>query len=165
MIGAAPRVDAPAELRARLADLYAAYDAALGEGRYEDWPGFFTERCVYKIIARENHAAGLPVGLVYAESRGMLADRVAALRKTMLYAPRLVRGLTTGIRLEAAAAGELRLSASFATFETMLNEPSTVFLCGRLYDRVVEDAGELRFAERLCVTDATLVPGSLIFPI
>jgi len=40
-----------------------------------------------------------------------------------------------------------------------------VFLCGRFYDRVVEDGGALRFAERICVTDSTLVPTSLIFPI
>jgi hypothetical protein len=35
----------------------------------------------------------------------------------------------------------------------MLNEPSSVFLCGRLYDRVVEDGGALRFAERIVVLD------------
>jgi salicylate 5-hydroxylase small subunit len=47
----------------------------------------------------------------------------------------------------------------------MLNEPSTVFLVGRHYDRVVDDHGILRFAERICVADSTLVPTSLIFPI
>ena len=47
----------------------------------------------------------------------------------------------------------------------MLNEPSTVFLCGRIYDRVVDDFGALRFAERIVVTDATNVPLSLVFPI
>ena len=59
----------------------------------------------------------------------------------------------------------LRLSSSFALFRTMLDEPSSGFLCGRVYDRVVEDAGELRFAERIVVTDATNVPVSLAFPI
>jgi salicylate 5-hydroxylase small subunit len=47
----------------------------------------------------------------------------------------------------------------------MLNEPSTVFLVGRYYDRVVDDDGALRFAERICVSDSTLVPTSLIFPL
>ena len=67
--------------------------------------------------------------------------------------------------LRALAADGMRLSANFAVFQTLLNGPTTVFLCGRYYDRVVEDAGALRFAERICVTDATLVPTSLIFPI
>ena len=43
----------------------------------------------------------------------------------------------------------MRLSASFALFQAMLNEPSQVFLCGRLYDRIVDDDGALHFAE-LC---------------
>jgi 3-phenylpropionate/cinnamic acid dioxygenase small subunit len=152
-------------LRARLADLYGAYDDALNEARYEDWPEFFTDACVYKITARENYDAGLPVGLIYAESRGMLADRVAAIRKTMLYAPRLMRNLTSGIVLRSIDAEGMRLSASFAAFQTMLNEPSQVFLCGRFHDRVVDEGGTLRFAERICVADATLVPTSLIFPL
>jgi 3-phenylpropionate/cinnamic acid dioxygenase small subunit len=165
MIAAAPGLEASAELRTRLADLYGAYDEALGEGRYESWPEFFTETCTYKIISRENYDAGLPIGLVGAESRAMLADRVAAMRKTMLYAPRVMRNLTSGIVLHAIAPDGMRLNASFAVFQTLLNEPSATFLCGRYYDRVVEDAGTMRFAERLCVTDATLVPTSLIFPI
>ena len=165
MIAVAPGLRASAALRARLADLYGAYDEALAEGQYERWPEFFTEACLYKIIPRENYDAGLPVALIYAESRAMLTDRVAALRKTILYAPRLVRKLTGGIVLRSLDADGMRLSASFTLFQTLLNEPSTVFLCGRHYDRVVEDAGALRFAERICVTDATLVPTSLIFPI
>ena len=165
MIAAAPGLDASAELRARLADLYAAYDDALDEGDYERWPEFFTDSCLYKVIPRENYDAGLPLGLMHAESRAMLADRIAAMRKTTLYAPRLVRRIVGSIVLRAIEADGMRLSASFALFQTMLNEPSTVFLCGRLYDRIVEDAGALRFAERICVTDSTLVPTSLIFPI
>jgi len=165
VIAAAPGVRAPVALRSRLADLYGAYDEALAEGQYESWPEFFTETCVYKITSRENYDSDLPIGLIYAESRAMLRDRVAALRKTLLYAPRMVRNLTGGTVLRALAADGMRLSASFAVFQTLLNEPTTVFLSGRYYDRVVEDAGALRFAERICVTDATLVPTSLIFPI
>ncbi|HYM73966.1 MAG TPA: aromatic-ring-hydroxylating dioxygenase subunit beta [Stellaceae bacterium] len=165
MIAVASGLRAPAALRARLADLYGAYDEALAEGQYERWPDFFTETCLYQIIPRENYASGLPVALIHAESRAMLTDRVAALRKTILYAPRIVRNLTGGIMLRSIDADGLRLGASFAVFQTLLNEPSTVFLCGRYYDRVVEESGTLRFAERICVTDATLVPTSLIFPI
>ena len=149
----------------RLADLYAAYDDALGEGDFERWPEFFTENCLYKVIPRETHELGLPLGLMQAESRAMLVDRVAALRKTTLFAPRLVRRLVSSITLRAATSDGMRLTASFALFQTMLNEPSQVFLCGRLYDRVVDDGETLRFAERICVTDATLVPTSLVFPI
>ena len=165
MIAAAPGVGAEIELRVRLADLYAAYDGALDEGDWERWPEFFTENGVYKILPRENFDQGLPAAMVYCESRAMLADRVVALREALVFAPRLVRRMTGAPRLRAIEPGGMRLGASFALFQTMLNEPSSVFLCGRIYDQVVEDAGMLRFAERIVVTDATNVPLSLIFPI
>jgi salicylate 5-hydroxylase small subunit len=153
------------ELRQRLADLYAGYDAALDEGEYERWPGFFVEAGIYKITPRENYDSGLPVAMVFCESRAMLADRVVAIRETTLYAPRIIRRVMGAPSLLAIEGGEMRLAQSFALFETMLNETSTVFLCGRCYDRVADDAGTLKFAERVCVTDATNIPLSLIFPI
>ena len=165
MIAAAPGLDAAPELRLRLADLYAAYDSALDEGELEHWPDFFTEHCLYQVLPRENYDAGLPAAVMYAESRAMLADRVVALRNAMFFAPRIIRRLNGNIRLRAIEPEGMRLSASFALFQTMLNEPSELLLCGRFYDRVVEDAGVLRFAERICVTDATSVLTSLIYPI
>ena len=54
-------VAASVELRQRLADLYAGYDAALDEGEYARWPHFFVEAGIYKITPRENYDAGLPV--------------------------------------------------------------------------------------------------------
>jgi 3-phenylpropionate/cinnamic acid dioxygenase small subunit len=165
MIAVVPGVFASPELRARLADLYGAYDEALGDGEWERWPDFFTEDCIYRIIPRENYDAGLPICFVEGESRGMLADRVAAIRKTTLYAPRIVRRLTGSILLRSIDPDGCRLSSSFASFQTMLNEPTGPFLSGRFYDRIVEDGGELRFAERICVTDSTLIPTSLIFPL
>jgi salicylate 5-hydroxylase small subunit len=47
----------------------------------------------------------------------------------------------------------------------MLDEPSAVFLCGQDHDRVVEEGGALRFAERICVYDSTIVPASLVYPV
>ena len=54
------------------------------DGALERWPEFFTEACVYKVIPRENVEQGLPVALIYCESRDMLVDRVVAMRETAL---------------------------------------------------------------------------------
>jgi 3-phenylpropionate/cinnamic acid dioxygenase small subunit len=162
---AARGLDAAPELRLRLADLYAAYDTALDEGELERWPDFFTEQCLYQVLPRENYDAGLFAALIYAESRAMLVDRVVALKETMFFAPRIIRRLTGTVCLRAIEPDGMRLAASFALFQTMVNEPSELLLCGRYYDRVVDDGGALRFAERICVTDATSIPTSLIYPI
>lgn len=79
--------------------------------------------------------------------------------------PRIVRHLTSNIRLRTIAADRLRLTASFALYQTMTDQPSELFLCGRYYDRVMEDEGSLRFSERICVYDSTVVPTSLVYPV
>lgn len=165
MIAAAAGLDAPLELRARLADLYAAYDNALNDGALEQWPALFSDPCVYKVIPRENYEQGLPVAVISCESRDMLFDRVVALRETALYAPRIVRRMTSGICLRAIEPGGMHLTANFALFQTMPDQPSVLFLCGRFQDRVAEDGGILRFAERLCIYDSTIVPTSLVYPV
>ena len=165
MIAAAYELTVDLELRARLADLYCAYDDALNDGALERWPELFTEACVYKVIPRENFEQGYPVALIYCESRNMLVDRVVALRETALFAPRIARRISSGVCLRAIEPDGLRLTASFAVFQTMQDQPSELFLCGRSQDRVVDDAGTLRFAERLCIYDSTIVPTSLVYPI
>jgi 3-phenylpropionate/cinnamic acid dioxygenase small subunit len=162
---AAPGLGAPLKLRARLADLYCAYSDTLDDGELERWPDFFTESCLYKVLPRENFERELPIALIYCESRDMLVDRVVALRETALYVPRIVRHLTSNIRLRAIEPSGLRLTASFALFQTMPDQPSEIFLCGKYHDRVIEDGGDLRFAERICVYDSTVVPTSLVYPV
>jgi 3-phenylpropionate/cinnamic acid dioxygenase small subunit len=165
MIAAVSGLDVSLSLRARLADLYCGYDDALNDGEPERWPSMFTEACVYKVLPRENYERGLPIAVMYCESRAMLTDRVVALRETALYAPRIVRRVTSGICVRAADGDGWRLTANFALFETLQNQPSTLFLCGRSYDKVVDDSGDLRFSERLCVYDSTIIPASLVYPI
>jgi 3-phenylpropionate/cinnamic acid dioxygenase small subunit len=165
MIAAAFGLEVGLELRARLTDLYCAYDNALNDGALERWPELFVETCIYKVIPRENVERGFPVALIYCESRDMLVDRVVALRKTALYAPRIARRITGGVTLRSIEADGLHLTANFTVLQTMPDQPSQLFLCGCCRDRVVEDGDALRFAERLCIYDSTIVPTSLVYPI
>jgi 3-phenylpropionate/cinnamic acid dioxygenase small subunit len=160
-----PRRLPPAELRAALAELYAEYQGCLNEERFEDWPDFFTESCVYKIVPRENFERGLPLATWLCESRGYLLDRVTAIRKTSVYAPRAIRRLVSGIRFGDWQDGALAVRADYAAFETLLDDVTRVFNVGVYHDRIVHDAGRLKFREKICVFDSVLVPNSLIFPL
>ena len=95
----------------------------------------------------------------------MQVDRVVALRETAQFAPRIARRITSGVCVRSIEPDGLRLTASFAVFQTMPDQPSALFLCGSCQDRVVEDGGALRFAERLCIYDSTIVPTSLVYPV
>ncbi|HYY05853.1 MAG TPA: aromatic-ring-hydroxylating dioxygenase subunit beta [Candidatus Limnocylindria bacterium] len=155
----------PERLRLEVEELYYDYVEALDEGELERWPEFFTEVCLYKIVPRENVERGLPLALMLCESRGMLRDRVAAVRQANVYAPRTWRHLLSNIRLKGQEGETLRVQANYAVFETLIDEETRLLNVGRYVDRIVRDGGALRFAEKLCIFDSVLVPGSLVYPI
>jgi salicylate 5-hydroxylase small subunit len=155
----------PAELRFEIADLYAEYAACLDEGRFEEWPDFFTEDCTYKIVPRENFDRGLPLCTVWAESRGALQDRVVGITQTMMYLPHYWRHLVGPIRIREAGSDGIAAEANYAVFRTTPDEPSEVFQVGRYLDRIVREDGRLRFREKLCVFDTLTIGNSLIYPI
>lgn len=152
-------------LRLEIEDLYAAYAACLDDGELERWPEFFTEQCRYEIIPRENFARGLPLAVMRCESRAMLADRVAALRRTSVYGPRAMRHLISVVRVTAVDGAIVSAQANYAILQTLPDEETTVFNAGRYLDRLVREQGALRLLERLCIFDSVLIPGSLVFPI
>ena len=152
-------------LRLEVEDLYSEYCAALDEERYEDWAALFTEACLYRIVPRDNHDRGLPLAVMHCESRLMLQDRVVAIRETAYYAPRYLRHIVSGIRVDAAPDGGIGGLANYLVLQTLREQPTTLFNAGRYRDVIVRDDGKLRFRERLCIFDSIVVPNSLIVPL
>src|SRR5262245_20503310 len=155
----------PGELRLELEELYAGYSACLDEERFEDWPAFFTDPCVYQIVPRDNFERGLPLATWLCESRGYLLDRVTAIRKTAVYAPRYLRRMVSGIRALGWSDGLLEVRANYLALETLQDELTRVFNVGQYRDKLVVDGGKLKFREKLCIFDSILVPNSLIYPL
>lgn len=141
------------------------YVHALDAGELEDWPGFFTTDGVYKILPRENHENGHPIAVMYCEGRGMMQDRVAAIRETLLFAPRTLRHITGNTRILGIERGAIRAQTNYAVFESTRDRNTEVFNAGRYLDRVTVDDGALRYRERLCVYDSSWIPTSLIYPL
>ena len=152
-------------LRFEIEDLYAAYAECLDDGELERWPDFFTDECLYKIIPRENFERDLPLAVMMCESKRMLQDRVEALRRTSVYAPRALRHLLSGIHIKGHEDGIIRVQASYAVLQTLTDEDTRVFNAGKYLDRLVRDGDGLKFKEKLCVFDSVVVPGSLIYPL
>ncbi|MGH6708783.1 MAG: aromatic-ring-hydroxylating dioxygenase subunit beta [Bradyrhizobium sp.] len=147
-----------------LRGFYDDYMETLDDGRLDDWPEFFVEDCLYRIIPRENFEAGYTLCTIQAESRGMLVDRVQGIQSTQMYAPRYYRRFYTGLRLKGEDATATRARQNVLVVQTMLNKPSQIVLCGVSHDVIVRDAGGLRFKERILVFDSEMIPNSLIYP-
>jgi len=141
-----------------------AYLDCLDELRLAEWPEFFTETCIYRVIPRENFEAGRSLCTIYAESRGMLEDRVTGLTRTQMYAPRHYRRFVSGLRIVGAEGEGLRLRSNILMVQTLVDRQSEIVLSGVAHDLVVRDEGRLRYRERVVVFDSEMVPNSLIYP-
>ncbi|HUK58742.1 MAG TPA: aromatic-ring-hydroxylating dioxygenase subunit beta [Stellaceae bacterium] len=152
-------------LRLEIEAFHGAYCAALDEGRIADWPRFFTLDALYRITARENEEAGLPVGLVYCEGRAMLEDRALALAKTEMFAPRYLRHYVSNVRVLGSDAGVISAAANYLVLQTLVDRPTTIHQAGRYHDRFVRDGGHLLLRERHCVYDTLVIDNALVLPV
>ena len=96
-----------ADLLPLVSQLNADYARAIDDDRLEAWPDFFVEPCVYKITSADNHRRGHEVGVVYADSKGMLRDRVTALREANIYERQSYRHLVGLPAILGEAADEI----------------------------------------------------------
>lgn len=157
---------APIDLRAALDALLADYVYVLDEDALDEWPDFFVEDCVYKVVPRENYDMDLPLAVLSCEGQGMLRDRVTAIRETLLFEPRVLRHVTSGMRvLGIDTDGSVRCQTNYVVYENTADQTNSVFSVGRYMDRVVSDAGRLKYAEKLCVFDTSVIDTSLIYPL
>ena len=152
-----------ADLLFRLAALNAAYARCIDDDRLEDWPELFLERCTYKITSAENLRRGYAAGIVYADSRAMLRDRVAALREANIYERQTYRHIVGMPALREA--GTIAAETPFLVVRTMRDGRMDLFATGVYLDRVQDDAGALRFAERIVVCDSSRVDTLLAIPL
>ncbi len=160
-------VSASLLLRLEVQDHFERYADTLDRGDFEAWPEFFSEACLYQVIPRENWDRGLPLAAIRCESRGMLRDRVTAIRSTMMYEPRYLRHLVSGVRVSGSGdeTGALAARANYGVFETLVDEPTHILQTGYYEAELVRHGAALLFRRLSCVFDSVVVPNSLVYPI
>jgi 3-phenylpropionate/cinnamic acid dioxygenase small subunit len=149
----------------RVSRLNADYARAIDDDRLEHWPEFFTDPCLYKITSADTYRRGLEGGLVYADSRGMLQDRVTALREANIYERQAYRHLVGLPAVSAGDDGAVRAETPFLVVRVMRDGTMDLFATGRYVDAMVDDGGTLRFRERLVVCDSSRVDTLLAIPL
>jgi anthranilate 1,2-dioxygenase small subunit/terephthalate 1,2-dioxygenase oxygenase component beta subunit len=146
-----PRVE---DLTARLVDLNAAYARAIDNEEFERWPEFFHASCLYKVTTADNVARGMESGIMYADSRAMLQDRVTALRKANIYERQRYRHIIGLPFVLGEGSGTVDVETPFLIVRIMRDGTMSVFSTGCYRDKVAaDDTGVLRFAERIVVCD------------
>lgn len=156
-----------AAVEREVAHLLAAYVHCIDDGRYEEWPAFFTEQCAYRVTSQRSLDQRLPLSLIDCESRAMLADRVMSLRRANVYEPHRYRHtLGPSLHLAPDASGALRVRTGFTVFRTMDSGVAGFFVSGVYDDEIVRhEDGRLRFRSRLVVLDSSRVDTLIVIPI
>ena len=150
--------------RERVEELHARYAHALDDDRLEDWPNFFTERGLYRIVTAENEARGLPAPILYAEGRPMLRDRVQSLRHANIYEPQRYRHILSSVLIEATDKNHAKSTASFLVVRIMENGETMLFASGRYVDRIAL-APEPLYEERIVICDSRRFDTLLAIPL
>jgi 3-phenylpropionate/cinnamic acid dioxygenase small subunit len=152
-------------VRLGIHELIAAYVDCIDEDRLEDWPDFFVEQCRYVVTSRASYEASLPHGVMYAASRGMLADRVTALRQANIFEPHRYRHIVGPIRIGRVDETVAQVHSNFITVRIMHDGEMSLFAAGRYLDRIDLTSRPYRFLERLVVLDSQKIDTLLVIPL
>lgn len=143
----------------------AAYARCIDNGNLDAWPDFFEESCTYKITSADNYAQGLAAGIVFANSRAMLLDRVAALREANVYERHAYRHFLGQPWIVSEEADEARSETSFLVVRIMRDGTTDVFATGRYLDVYKLNGGAPKLSERIVVCDSSRFDTLLALPL
>lgn len=157
-----PQADAP---YVEMLALYADYAVALEERRFEDWPGYFTENCLYEVQSRENRDLELPGALILCDTRAMIEDRITVLRDTLTYPFLHIRHLVANLRVLEAAPEFWRTSASYLVLHSTEEGETRIYSTGKYEDEIVREDDGLKFRKKIVIADTFAIDNLLAVPL
>ena len=119
-----------------IARAQADYARCIDDDRLEEWPDPFHGACLYKITTAENEREGLAPAIIFANSRGMLNDRVSALREANIYERQRYRHILGQPSILHEGGGEVRSETPFLVARIMQDGETDIFATGRYLDRL-----------------------------
>jgi anthranilate 1,2-dioxygenase small subunit len=149
----------------RILALHAAYIRCIDHNELESWPDFFLEQCLYKVTTAENHKLGFPAGIIYADTKGMLIDRVQALRQANIYEKQSYRHILGLPNIVRNGGAEAESETPFLVVRIMHDGQSDIFATGVYLDVVRADGNDLKFASRVVVCDSSRVDTLMALPL
>lgn len=149
----------------RISRTQADYARCIDDGRLEEWPSFFAEKCLYKVTTAENLRQGLEAGIIYADSRAMLTDRVSALREANIYERHAYRHILGAPAILSEGGPEIRSETPFMIARIMRDGTTELFATGRYLDRYRLDGDALLLTERIVACDSSRIDTLLALPL
>lgn len=159
------RAIAPDMLHHRIVQAQAAYARCLDDQGGEGWADCFDETCFYIVTTAENHQNGLEAGLMYADSKGMLKDRIAALKEANIYERHTYRHLMGQPMITGQNGALVQAVTPFMVARIMRTGETILFATGRYFDSYVMGEDRVLLRERKVVCDSNRVDTLLALPL
>lgn len=153
------------QLRYEVEELIHAYVQCIDDNDLEAWPDFFTEKCDYKVIPRENADQNLPVSVMFCDSKGMLRDRIVALRNANVFAPHFYRHLVSNVRVLGEEGGVISVQSNYLVMQTLLDGETKIYNAGKYVDKIVREGDTLKFQQKHCIFDTYRIQTLMVTPI
>ncbi len=155
----------PTELKYHVENLLSRYVHCLDDDQLEIWPTLFTEKCLYRLIARENTDRNLSLAALFCDSRPMLTDRVVSLRHANIYERHSYRHIISSLIITDVKSDEVSASSHYAVFRTGTNGATELYQTGRYDDLIATENGEWLFRQKIVTFDTGRIDSLLATPI
>jgi anthranilate 1,2-dioxygenase small subunit len=150
---------------ARISRLMAHYCSSIDNDDLERWPTFFTEECLYRILTRTDFNAGRDFGVWFCNNRGMLEDRVSAIRSVNVFEPHVYRHLLGPTEIVGVDDEGIACETNYLVVRTSCDGDMQLFSTGRYIDRIVADDKQVLLHSRVVVTDSQRYDTLVALPI
>lgn len=148
-----------------IARVQADYARCIDDNRLEEWPDFFEENCLYRITSATSHREGYEASVVFANSRGMLTDRISALREANIYERQAYRHLLGMPSLLGETPKGVRTETSFMVARIMQDGTTDLYATGRYLDVWNTRGDTPKLIERIVVCDSSRFDTLLALPL
>jgi 3-phenylpropionate/cinnamic acid dioxygenase small subunit len=148
-----------------IAEFLERYCHTLDDGSVDNWSAYFEQDGVYRVTTRENVEANRPIGIVLCEGRGMMDDRIKALKIANIFESHTFRHMVGRPIVEPEFEGRFTVRSSFSVFRIMYTGKTDLFATGRYEDVVSVSENGIQFAERSVVLDSRLLDTLMVYPL
>lgn len=155
----------PTSMREQIADFHAAYIRCIDHDALEQWPNFFKEDCHYCVTTADNLREGLAAGLIWANNRAMLHDRVSALRNANVYERHGYRHILGLPFITATRSGEADAETPFLVARIMHDGVTNLYATGVYRDVFQIDGEALSLKSRVVICDSSRIDTLLAVPL
>nr|MDP2191447.1 aromatic-ring-hydroxylating dioxygenase subunit beta [Rhodoferax sp.] len=152
-------------LREQVQIFQTAYVRCIDSNMLEQWPDFFAEQCLYSVTTAENFRAGLAAGLMWANTRAMLHDRISALRHANVYERQAYRHILGQSSLIAQDDVQVQCETPFLVARIVQEDVTSLFATGVYHDVFELKGDKLLLRKRIVVCDSSRIDTLLAIPL